>query len=190
MQVLLFGNFFYPAGLALTIPGIVGILLAKPNPLTPFGDIVIKTLVILAVAYGLRALLQPHGSSGLISRRRRRSGHLLLYSLATLGAVTVGGMVFLIVLSVQATPPSSADFLSNQLVNSPAAAPVSPMETGAVIETPPVQNVQPGTRPAYVLLNTPEPVKSLALEQEKPRPRVRPKVENKAGNRTKSKKKP
>jgi len=150
---------------------------------------VIKTLVILAVAYGLRALFQPHRSATLFSRRRR-PGSILLYGLATTGALAVGGLVFLVALSVQAHPPQSPPLYPDNLVARQSASPASSPIAGTALEPPPVQTVEPGTQPAYVLLNTTEPLKTPVVEKEKPRPRVRPKVQNRASNRPKSTKKP
>jgi hypothetical protein len=144
----------------------------------------VKILVIVAVAYGILAVIQSPKST------IQRSSHLnriqvVLYFFAGLGMLAFAGIIFLICLSLRVPPqqtissltyPISPAISAQQLANSPDT-----LDQG---ECPRVQTGEPGVRPVYALLNADESNYGNPPEGEKLRPRARPKAEKKpAGNK-------
>jgi hypothetical protein len=143
-----------------------------------------KILVIVAVAYGILAIVQSPKST--IQRPSPLNRiQVVLYFFAGLGMAAFAGIIFLICLSLRVPPqqtvaglcyPLSPAISAKQLANSPDI-----LHQG---ECPPVQVGEPGVRPVYAFLDAQEPNLGNPPEGEKLRPRARPKAEKKsAGNK-------
>lgn len=113
----------------------------------------LKTLLILAVAYGLRAVLSPPRAS-VFPRRRWSWGNFLLYIFAALGILAGAGLVFLIFISSSVLKPQTFPSLASNLSSSlPPSQVAGPVEASTSAPPSPSQVIGPGRRPAYVFLH-------------------------------------
>lgn len=136
-----------------------------------------KTLIILAVAYGLLAAVRLR-QAPVFYKRRWGWGKLLLYGFASLGVLTCAGVGYLTLLILQGS--SQQSFPQWPACPPATSTPLKVLEFSAVLSSVksfPVQVNKPGTQPAYALLhpggrNTaslPEGAKFRPTQQKKPK---------------------
>ncbi|MDD3579748.1 MAG: hypothetical protein PHW74_01860 [Desulfobacca sp.] len=113
----------------------------------------LKTMIILAVAYGLLVVMRI-SRGAMFSPRRRLGANFLLYGFATFGIMAGAGLVWLIIyVSQVSSSPSSAGANPDPALILPVSQKMDHSQEVNIAGLRATQNFKARTQPAYVLLH-------------------------------------
>ena len=113
----------------------------------------LKTMIILAVAYGLLAVMRICRGA-MFSPRRRLGANFLLYGFASFGVMAGAGLVWLIIyVSQVSSSPSLAGSASDPALTLPVSQKIEQSREVNPASLRASKNFKPRSQPAYVLLH-------------------------------------